>query len=393
MNQAKEIATIQKIFEEIDQHKNKTGVTGETWEIPATRYTSKEQLAAERKIIFQNFPIVVGAAADLEKMGDYFLHDYSGVPILVIKGKDEKIRAFLNICRHRGVRLVESPKGNIKNNIVCPYHAWSYDTSGCLNRVFHSEGFKNVSSDTHSLIELDCATRIGLIFVVPNPKLKGKYNIDVYLKEVTDIVEGDGFESWVPFTKQVNKNPFNWKLPIEAGTEAYHFKIAHAKTIAPYVFDCGGIVVAENKLHCTTIIPKNTILKLKDRPKEEWNLRKYSNILIHIFPNTTYLIMEDHVMVVPSFPIDEISVISESFLLIPKKVETEAERKHFQLNNDIFWQTIDEDNEMNRLQQLSFNGYDDFSITIGGFETLILQFENLVQQAIREELLLTDFKK
>ena len=100
--------------------------------------------------------------------------------------------------------------------------------------------------------------------------------------------------------------------------------------------------------------------------------------------------MEDHVMVVPSFPIDETSVISESFLLIPKKAETAEERKHFQLNHDIFWQTIAEDNEMNRLQQQSFNGFDDFSITIGGFETLILQFEELVQQAIKKELQITD---
>ena len=392
MNQAKEIAIIQQIFEEIEKHKNKTAVSGKTWEIPATRYTSKEQLAAERKTIFQNFPMVVGAAADLEKAGDYFLHDYSGVPILVIKGKDEKIRAFLNICRHRGVRLIEVQKGTIKKNIVCPYHAWSYDTAGCLNRVFHPEGFKNVNTDTHSLIELDCAVRIGLIFVVPNPKLKGKYKIDTYLKEVTDLVEGYGFESWVSFTKRVNKNQFNWKLPIEAGTEAYHFKIAHANTIAPYVFDCGGVVVKENKLHCTTIIPKKAILKLKDRPKAEWDLRKYSNILIHIFPSTTFLIMEDHVMVVPSFPIDETSVVSESFLLIPKKAETEEERQHFQLNNDIFWKTIDEDNDMNRLQQQSFNGFDDFSITVGGFEALILQFEELVQEAIGERLILEDFQ-
>ncbi len=391
MKKTKEIATIQQIFEEIENHKNKEGITGATWQIPATRYTSKEQLVAEQNTVFRNFPMVVGAAADLEKAGDYFLHDYAGVPILVMKGKDEKVRAFLNICRHRGVRLLAAQKGTIQKNIVCPYHAWSYDTSGCLNRVFHPEGFKDVGPDTHSLIELDCAVRIGLIFVVPNPKLKGEYNIDNYLKEVTDLVEGYGFESWIPFTKRVNKNEFNWKLPIEAGTEAYHFKIAHANTIAPHVFDCGGVVVKENKLHCTTIIPKKAILKLKDLPKEQWDLRKYNNILIHIFPNTTFLIMEDHIMVVPSFPIDETSVISESFLLIPKKAETAEERKHFQLNNDIFWHTIDEDNEMNRLQQQSFNGYDDFSITVGGYETLILQFENLVQQVIKKELQLTDF--
>lgn len=392
MNQLKEQATIQHVFEEVERQKNKTAVTGETWEIPASRYTSSKQLAAERKTIFQNFPTVVGSVAELEKAGDYFLHDYAEVPIMVIKGKDEKIRAFLNICRHRGVRLVEEKRGHIKRNIVCPYHAWSYDTAGCLKRVFHAEAFGDVNADSHSLIELDCQVRLGLIFVVPNPKLKGQYDIDVYLKEVTAITNGYGFENWVPFKRLIKTNPFNWKLGIEGGLEAYHFKIAHAKSLGPYVFDCGGIAFEDNKLHFATIYPKTAILKLKEIPKEQWNLRQYGNILIHIFPNTTFLIMEDHVMVLPMFPLDEKTNISESFLLIPKKAETEAEQQHFQMNYDIFWNTINEDNEMNILQQQSFNSYDDFNMKIGGYETLLLKFSNLVQEAIDGKLQLTDFQ-
>jgi len=97
-------------------------------------------------------------------------------------------------------------------------------------------------------------------------------------------------------------------------------------------------------------------------------------------------------MVLPMFPKDEKTVIAESFLLIPKPAETAEEIAHFQQNYDIFWQTIDEDNEMNALQQKSFNGYNDFSITIGGYEKLLLQFENLVQQAINGQLKLTDFQ-
>jgi phenylpropionate dioxygenase-like ring-hydroxylating dioxygenase large terminal subunit len=392
MKRAKEIQTIQKIFKELEAQKNKTAVDGSTWAIPAKRYTSTDQLAVERQVILQNFPIVVGVAAELEKAGDYFLNDQSGMPIMVVKGKDQKIRAFLNICRHRGVRLLDQEKGHIRKNIVCPYHAWSYDDKGCLNRIFHPEAFSEADKAAHNLIELDCQVRIGLIFVVPNPKLKGQYNIDTYLKEVFAVTEGFGLENWLPFKKKTSSYDFNWKLGVEAGVEAYHFKIAHAKSLGPFVFDCGGVVLDENKLHCTTIYPKTSILKLKDQPQSNWHLTQHGNVLIHIFPNTTLLIMEDHAMVIPFFPVEVTKSIAKSTFLIAEKAETEAQKKHFQRNYDIFWGAIDEDNEMTRLQQVSFNGYDDFDITVGGYETLIIQFENLVQDAINEKLQLRDFQ-
>lgn len=386
MNKAREIELIKRIFDRIDQRKDKEKQPNETQFVPSERYTSQERFKKEKELIFQNLPIVLGSVADLEKAGDYFLHNYSGLPIMVLKGQDEKIRAFLNICRHRGVKLLEEDKGHIKKHIVCPYHAWSYDTTGCLKNIFHSEVFQGVSAESHSLIELECEVHFGLIFVLPNPKMKGKFNIKTHLQEVYNILEDYELNTYIPYLKKMVNYDSNWKLNIEAGLEAYHFKITHAKTIGPYFFDSIGLDISENKLHCTTIYPKKSILQLKEQDPSEWSLRKHANILVQIFPNTTLLIMEDHAMVIPIFPTDEKNSIAKSFLLIPNQPKNEEEAQHFQLNYKIFWDAIEEDNEMVRLQQKSFNAYDLMPMTAGGYEKLLTQFVDLVDNILEEDL-------
>ena len=147
MNKEQQIQIIEAVFDGLEKQKNKEDADGITHQIDANRYISKERFKQEKEIIFKNFPIVTGAAGQLKNTGDYYLHDFTGIPILIVKGKDEKIRAFLNMCRHRGVRLLEESSGHIKRNIVCPYHAWSYDTAGCLKGVFHPQSNPAIQLD------------------------------------------------------------------------------------------------------------------------------------------------------------------------------------------------------------------------------------------------------
>lgn len=387
MEHAQQLAFMDSVFMSLEKPETPDG---KTYEIDAKRYTSPEQLKQERKKILQSFPIVVGAAAQLENNGDYFLHDLTGVPIIVLKGKDGEIRAFINMCRHRGVRLLIEEKGHIKRNIVCPYHAWSYDSAGCLKGILHGKGFDGVSEATHSLIQLDCSVHMGMIFVVPNPELKGKFNWDNYLKEVYKIYKNFGLDNHVIFGVESRTAAGNWKLIIDSGLEAYHFKIAHSKTIGPHFMDNAGIN-HENKLHSSIVFPKKSMTRTKDKPREEWRLREHANILVNIFPNTVILVQPDHAMVTMNFPIDEKTTLVNSFMLIPKAPTTQKETDYWELNRHIFWEAIAEDNELVELQQATFNNYDDKPMTIGSFEKLILQFENLVDQVLADELKLTDF--
>ena len=304
MKKAKQINIVETVFQNVEKQQNKEDADGITYEIDAARYTSIERFEKERELIIKNHPIVVGAAGQLKNNGDYFLYDLTETPIMIVKGKDGKVRAFLNMCRHRGVRLLDKTEGKIKRNIVCPYHAWVYDTAGCLKAVFHEQGFANVGAASHSLIQLDCWVRLGMVFVVPNPNLKGKFDIDEWLTEVYSITEEFDFGDLVPYHFTSETLDCNWKLVVDGALEGYHFKIAHADTIGKYFLDNMSLNT-DNKLHSTIVFPKRAMQKMKELPQQEWNLRQGANILVHIFPNTVILIEPDHIMVVSFVPLDE----------------------------------------------------------------------------------------
>ena len=386
MKKEQQVEIIDRIFEQLEKQRIKQDADGHTYPIDTLRYISKDRIQKEKEFIFKNYPIVVGAAGQLKEAGDYFLHDLTGVPILVVKGKDGQVRSFLNVCRHRGVRLLEDEEGRIKRNIVCPYHAWSYDTAGCLKGIFHPQGFEDVDASSHSLIELDCWIRLGMIFVVPNHDYKGKHDIDIWLKELFTLTEGFDFGQYFPYHFKKEILDCNWKLIVDGALEGYHFKIAHAKTIGPYFLDNLSYNL-DYKLHSSIVFPKRVLEKMKDRPIEERDLRKGANLLQHIFPNTIILIEPDHIMVVTFCPIDERRTALKSFMLLPSEPFTEEEHKYWNLNANIFWNAISEDNEMAVLQQASFNGFSDMPMTVGSYEKLIVQFEQNVDKALAGDIL------
>ena len=381
MNRQKQLEIVNKVIVGLDKQSKKEDADGATFQIDAERYTSKERLIKEKEVIFKNHPIVSGAAASLKDPGDYYLHEWSELPILIVKGKDGQIRAFLNMCRHRGVRLLDENKGHIKRNIVCPYHAWSYDTEGCLKGIFHPQGFEGVSSETHSLIELDCWVRLGMVFVVPDPNGKGKYDIDEWLSEAYDVCEDFDFGECFPYYPKSGTLECNWKLLVDGGLEGYHFKIAHSETIGPYFLDNMSIPMP-NKRHSSIVFPKRAMKKVFDNIDSDWNYRKVANTLLHLFPNTIILIEPDHLMVVTFFPIDEHTTHYEAFMLLPEEPLTDEKKKYWDLNGEIFWNAINEDNEMAELQQKTFSKYSNTSMTVGSYETLIAQFENLVDEVL-----------
>ena len=91
-------------------------------------YTDPEHLAEEQQILFRKHPLVMGFASDWAEPGEFRTDDYAGVPILIVRGRDGKLRAFLNVCRHRGAKVAQ---GCGKARLFsCPYHAWTYDLAG-----------------------------------------------------------------------------------------------------------------------------------------------------------------------------------------------------------------------------------------------------------------------
>ncbi len=101
--------------------------------LPREVYTSADFFELERDRVLANTWFCVGIAADIPNPGDLRPYDFAGVPLLLLRDRTGNVRAFHNVCSHRGVQLVAEPR-NTRGNITCPYHAWTYDLDGRLLR-------------------------------------------------------------------------------------------------------------------------------------------------------------------------------------------------------------------------------------------------------------------
>ena len=121
-------------------------------------YTDRQCFEAEKERVFFDNWAAIGFAKDVPENGDAMPLTFLGQPLVVIRGRDGKLRVFQNICRHRGMILVREP-GRIRGAIRCPYHSWCYDLDGALKATPHVGG---PGHNTHAAIDRDA---LGLIEV------------------------------------------------------------------------------------------------------------------------------------------------------------------------------------------------------------------------------------
>ncbi len=112
--------------------------------------------------------LCVGRAEQAATPGGYFLVRPGGENVIVLRGADGVLRAFYNVCRHRGSTLLEEPCGAV-SKILCPYHAWVYDVDGSLRRARHTEGLSGFDPAANGLVPVRCETWQGFVFVSLDP--------------------------------------------------------------------------------------------------------------------------------------------------------------------------------------------------------------------------------
>ena len=176
MKHATQVQLIHQVFDAIDRG---TPPMAERFTRNDTSaYTSPQRAARERDVLFRNHPIVAGFSSQIPNAGDYLTEDLAPVPILVVRNASGELRAFVNICRHRGAKLVAGC-GNTAKLFSCPYHAWSYDTDGRLFAIPDDYGFEGLDRAASGLVALPVAEKYGLIFVTPAPGDSNNNTIDI----------------------------------------------------------------------------------------------------------------------------------------------------------------------------------------------------------------------
>ena len=140
----------------------------EVLKLSADRYYDPEIFAAEVKRIFRRLPLLLAVTAEMPKPGDFKTIEAAGVPVLITRGQDEVVRAFVNSCSHRGTSVATEVHGNARR-FMCPYHGWTFTQKGELMGVASAEDFGDIDKSCYGLVPLPVTERAGLIWVIVDP--------------------------------------------------------------------------------------------------------------------------------------------------------------------------------------------------------------------------------
>lgn len=194
--------------------------------LPGWAYHSEALLELEKEHVFRNHWQIVGHVADVPEPGDYLTMDVVGERALVVRGKDGEVRAFHNICRHRGSRVVADNQGNCKNALVCPFHGWVYNLDGTLRGAARPRSFPDLDKAEFGLAPLELEIWNGMIFIRfrkgPQPsvaELMAPIASELAYYKFADMVPSYGI--WSQTT------PVNWKSVRDVDNEGYHVAMAH----------------------------------------------------------------------------------------------------------------------------------------------------------------------
>lgn len=116
--------------------------------------------------VFTDNPLCVGSTLQVPRIGDYFCGQVGTHPFIVLRDTTGEVKAFYNVCRHKGMRLVAGEKGRIdKTTLACPYHGWEYRLDGRLAKATRITGIQNFAPKDYGLIEIPLLTLGPLVFL------------------------------------------------------------------------------------------------------------------------------------------------------------------------------------------------------------------------------------
>ncbi|HEY4893183.1 MAG TPA: SRPBCC family protein [Reyranella sp.] len=347
-------------------------------------YYDPARFKREVDLLFRHHPIVVAFSGQVRKPGDFVVHNDTGQPILVTRGTDGVLRAFLNVCRHRSASVEVKPCGSNKRAFVCPYHGWSYDLTGRLVGITDGAAFGDVDKSKHGLRRLKLAEKYGLIWVVPTALEDGEeasLDIDPYLGALQVDLSGWDMQGWELHSSEPIRPRMNWKLVIDTFLELYHFRYLHPGTVYPLFLD--NIATYERMdRHLRMAAAKRTLTELEGQPRETWRILDHAIVLYQLFPNTVLTYTQDHCGVFTSFPVSpEESVMQFSVLVSPEEKAKKPE-SYWKANVDLFAIALSEDFAIGESIQRNFPTGANKRQTFGKFEKALGWYHREVEAAV-----------
>jgi len=288
--------------------------------IPVENYTSAAVREAEIAKLFRPLPLIAGHSCELPA-GHVLANDDYGVPMLLTRDADGRFRAFLNVCRHRGMRLVEtSEAAQPRPSIVCPYHGWAYKLEGALRHRLHAETFDACAAGELDLVALPAQERHGLLWVVPTPG--ASIDVAAHLDALDAEMPFFGIEGLRPFRTVRAEYPANWKLIVDAFLEAYHIRVLHKETIYPFFAD-GLTGTSRFGPHVQSVVARRAAEAWAREagtplPPDMAALCELTTPSQVIFPNTITIFHPDYLSLITLYPASPETLRWTHRMLIPE---------------------------------------------------------------------------
>jgi phenylpropionate dioxygenase-like ring-hydroxylating dioxygenase large terminal subunit len=238
--------------------------------LPGWTYHSPALFALERERLFLTHWQVAGHVNDIPAPGDWLAFDLMGERAVVMRGADGVVRAFHNLCRHRGARVVDGDRGTCKGAIVCPFHGWVYNLDGTLRGAARPSTFGAMDRDLFGLKPVEAEVFHGFVFLrlAPGPQpavadLLAPFAAD-FAAYRADRVLPVATPNW---TVDV---PVNWKSVRDVDNEGYHVALAH-----PALQELYGRTYRDH------VLPRGLSASVGwfgDAPGRGWSVRHYLSL-------------------------------------------------------------------------------------------------------------------
>jgi phenylpropionate dioxygenase-like ring-hydroxylating dioxygenase large terminal subunit len=378
MERATEIELTKEL---IELHARKSAFLDKTvTQSPVASYFDPERFAREKDKILRTAPQPTVHSSELPKAGSFLRREFAGLPVLFTRDANGKAHAFLNVCRHRGTRLVNDHTG-CKGRFSCPYHGWTWNNGGELVSVPHEkQGFPDLNRDEKRLKRLGCLERYGWIWVWAFSEETP--DVDGMLNGLAGDFDWFGASNLHLLHTDEQVRSVNWKFLLEGGLESYHFRVAHRHSIGPHFHD-NLSSYSEFGPHLRSILARTSLTELADKPVETWQLRAHAQVLYTIFPTSQFLVQPDHVAWIHLEPLTASSTRVRLSTLVPNdRIEDKADLAHWAKNHAITAATLKEDYELGESIQSGLESGANEHLTFGRFEGALASFN----QSIRRQL-------
>ena len=352
---------IERIFSHIDNNTTDLGDT--VWKEPVDHYQSQGRFDAEIALL-KRLPVPYCPSVALPVKGSYIARKAAGTPLVVVRGLDGVVRAFINACRHRGMQVANG--SGCSRSFVCPYHAWTYNLEGNLKSIPGQEGFPGVNPDEHGLVEVSAKEKGGIVYVMQEGHITEEMlddKLDYFTPEQALFEQGD-------LTDEAN-----WKLLTETLMEGYHIKSLHKETFYPYGLD--NVTLVENfGPNSRVIFPFRRIEKLREIAPEERCIDGLVTSVYLLFPNASVAVLSKHTSLVILEPLSPTRSKWVVYRMINKDSEGHSITVDEAMRDALFVNESgqDEDREAACAIQESAGSGANSHFTFGYFEKAIVNF-------------------